>query len=51
MTNDDAKYREWWEGLQCWLAQESRPGKNIDLAKAVLGQVLVKMLQIEQGEK
>ena len=52
MTNDDAKYREWWEKLKGEMVEEM-PKDGVDHSAAILiaGAILRRMLQIEQGEK
>ncbi len=53
MTNDDAKYREWWEKLKGELKDALAEQLYIDdiLGASLTRNKLNRMLQIEKGEK
>lgn len=53
MTNDDAKYREWWEKLKGELSSKGPEPKRYSVEEAMsvaYGRVLNRMLQIEAGK-
>ena len=54
MTNDDAKYREWWEKLKGEVdgsdGSVTSPFDDLDYPYASDAALLRRMLQIEQGK-
>jgi hypothetical protein len=47
MTNDDTKYREWWEKLKVELLEEPKADEDSLFAKLLCSAMLRRMLQIE----
>lgn len=52
MTNDDAKYREWWEGLKKALLEDQKSEDEVSdyMSKTIASFTLRRMLQIEAGK-
>ena len=50
MTNDDAKYREWWEKLKGELVTDDTHDSPAVSPRVTVSLVLRRMLQIEEGK-